>query len=305
MILLWSESNSGKSVTQSTPSATKTAPKPSTTRSWWLLVLIFRLLLLGVGGGLALIGGIVLANTYPNPNPEKPLLLKVLEALDKKSPIRVPSSSPQTTSTSTIEPPQLTPVQRQQAQAKLNQLQAQLNSMNEAVATLETQLGTSRPNETLETRMQAIALQLEGVSSANPDVQAMGNSSANQLMPISDSLSAPDKLKLTLPSDLLFEQSNSILRPEAGLILDKIITDLRGYPSSTIRITAHMDADSNADADRELSFRRAKAVQQYLVSALGDQYRWVVVGYGGTRPLIANDTDANRQRNRRVEIAVD
>jgi outer membrane protein OmpA-like peptidoglycan-associated protein len=249
--------------------------------------------------------GIVLANLYPNPNPEKPLILKVLENIDKKPPISVPQSSSQTTSTSSTEPSQLTPVQRQQAQAKLNQLQAQLNSMNETVATLETQLGTSRANEALETRMQAIALQLEGVSSANPEAQAMGNSSANQLMPVSDSLSSADKLKLTLPSDLLFEQSNSILRPEASLILDKIITDLRGYPSSTIRITAHMDADRNADADRELSFRRAKAVQQYLVSALGDQYRWVVVGYGGTRPLIANDTDANRQRNRRVEIAVD
>jgi outer membrane protein OmpA-like peptidoglycan-associated protein len=263
------------------------------------------LLLLGVGGGLALILGIVLANVYPNSNPEKPLILKVLESLDKKPPVRVPQSSPQTTSTSITESLQLTPVQRQQAQAKLNQLQAQLNSMNETVATLETQLGTSRANEALETRMQAIALQLEGVSSANPDVQAITNSSANQLMPVSDSVSSADKLKLTLPSDLLFDQSNSILRPEAGLILDKIITDLRGYSSSTIRITAHMDADTNADADRELSFRRAKAVQQYLVSALGDQYRWVVVGYGGTRPLIANDTDANRQRNRRVEIAVD
>ena len=292
-------------MTQSPSSATKTSPKRSTTRPWWLLVLIFRLLLLGVGGGLALILGIVLANVYPNSNPEKPLILKVLESLDKKPPVSVPQSSPQTTSTSITESLQLTPVQRQQAQAKLNQLQAQLNSMNEAVETLETQLGTSRASEMLETRMQAIALQLEGVSSANPDVQAIANSSANQLMPVSDSLSSADKLKVTLPSDLLFEQNNSILRPEAGLILDKIITDLRGYSSNTIRITAHMDADSNADADRELSFRRAKAVQQYLVSALGDQYRWVVVGYGGTRPLIANDTDANRQRNRRVEIAVD
>ncbi len=305
MILLGSECNSGKSVTQSTSSATKTSPKRATPRPWWLLVLIFRLLLLGVGGGLALIAGIVLANVYPNSNPEKPLIFKVLEGLDKKIPVSVPQSSAQTTSTSSSGFPQLTPVERQQAQAKLNQLQAQLNSMNEAVTTLETELGSSRPNETLETRMQAIALQLEGVSSANPDVQALENSSANQLMPVSDSVSSADKLKLTLPSDLLFDQSNSILRPEAGLILDKIITDLRGYSSSTIRITAHMDADTNADADRELSFRRAKAVQQYLVSALGDQYRWVVVGYGGTRPLIANDTDANRQRNRRVEIAVD
>ncbi|MBD2012864.1 OmpA family protein [Microcoleus sp. FACHB-53] len=292
-------------MTQSTSSATKTSPKRATPRPWWLLVLIFRLLLLGVGGGLALIAGIVLANVYPNSNPEKPLIFKVLEGLDKKIPVSVPQSSAQTTSTSSSGFPQLTPVERQQAQAKLNQLQAQLNSMNEAVTTLETELGSSRPNETLETRMQAIALQLEGVSSVNPDVQALENSSANQLMPVSDSVSSADKLKLTLPSDLLFDQSNSILRPEASLILDKIITDLRGYSSSTIRITAHMDADTNADADRELSFRRAKAVQQYLVSALGDQYRWVVVGYGGTRPLIANDTDANRQRNRRVEIAVD
>jgi len=292
-------------VTQSTSSAAKTSRDKSTARPWWLLIFIFRLLLLSVGGGLALILGIVLAIFYPNPNPEKPLILEVLEQLDKKTQSTHPKSSPRTVSTSTNAPPQLTPIQRQQAQAKLNQLQAQLKSMNETVVTLETQLGTSRPEESLETRMQAIALQIEGVSSPNQEVQAIGNSSANQLTPVSDSLSSADKLKVTLPSDLLFEQSNSILRPEASLILDKIITDLRGYPSSTIRITAHTNADSNADADRELSFRRAKAVQQYLASALGEQYRWIVVGYGGTRPLVANDTDANRQRNRRVEIAVD
>jgi TolA-binding protein len=97
------------------------------------------LLLLGVGGGLALIAGIVLANVYPNSNPEKPLIFKVLEGLDKKIPVSVPQSSAQTTSTSSSGFPQLTPVERQQAQAKLNQLQAQLNSMNEAVTTLRTQ----------------------------------------------------------------------------------------------------------------------------------------------------------------------
>ena len=291
-------------MTQSTSSAAKTSPAKSIARPWWLLILIFRLLLLGVGGGLALILGIVLANFYPNPNPERPLILKVLEGLDKKLPSTLPQSSSKTVSTSTNSP-QLTPIQKQQAQAKLNQLQAQLKSMNEAVATLETQLGSNRPNEALEARMQAIALQLEGVLPSNQEVQAIANSSGNQLTPVSNSVSSAEQLKVTLPSDLLFEQSNSLLRSEANLILDKIITDLRGYSSSTIRITAHTDADSNAESDRELSFRRAKAVQQYLVSALGDQYRWIVVGYGGTRPLVANDTDANRQRNRRVEIAVD
>ena len=184
--------------------------------------------------------------------------------------------------------------------------QAQLKSMNEAVETLETQFGTSRPNETLEARMQALALQLQGVLAPVREVQAIATTTSDrQLTPVSNTLSSDDKLKVTLPNDFLFENSNSILRPEASLILDKIITDLRGYPSSTIRIAAHTDAKSSADAERELSFRRAKVIQQYLANALGEQYRWLVVGYGGTRPLIANDTDANRQRNRRVEIAVD
>ncbi len=57
--------------------------------------------------------------------------------------------------------------------------------------------------------------------------------------------------------------------------------------------------------NRELSFRRAKALEQYFGRALGEQYRWLVVGYGETRPLVANDTEANLQRNRRIEIAVE
>ena len=292
-------------MTQSNSSAAKTSPAKLPPRRWWLLILIFRLLLLGVGGGLAMLLGIFLAIFYPHPNPQKPLILKVLEQLDNKPRSNPTNSSSRTIPTSTKEPLQLTPIERQQITAQLNQLQGQLNSMNEAVGTLETQLGTNRPNETIETRMQAIALQVQGVSPQNPEVQARLNSTTNQLTPVSNTLKAADRLLVTLPSDLLFEQSNSILRPESSLILDKIITDLRGYPSSTIRIATHMDANDHPDAEREVSFRRARAIQQYLASALGEQFRWIVVGYGGTRPLVANDTDANRQRNRRVEIAVD
>ena len=43
----------------------------------------------------------------------------------------------------------------------------------------------------------------------------------------------------------------------------------------------------------------------YLLNALGDNYRWLVVGYGSSRPLANNNTETYRQLNRRVEIAVD
>ena len=292
-------------MTQSASSVAKTSPEKSTRRRPWLLVLIFRLLLLGVGGGLALILGIVLANFYPNPNPERPLLLKVLERLDKRVPFMQKNPGTTRVPTSTSTPSQLTPVQKQQAQAQLTQLQTQLKALNDEVATLETQLGTRRPNEALEARVQAIALQLQGVSPPPSEAFSAGNSSTNQLTASSQPLFQADKLKVTLPSDVLFDGNNSSLRPEAGLILDKIVADLRDYPSSTIRIAAHTDTVGEAEDNRELSYRRAKAIEQYFSSTLGEKYRWLVVGYGETHPLVANDTDANQQRNRRVEIAVD
>ncbi len=292
-------------MTQSANSAAKTSPDKSTGRRPWLLVLIFRLLLLGVGGGLALVLGIILANFYPNPNPEKPLLLKMLERLDKKMPAVSQKNSPTLVASTTTSPPlQLTPVQRQQAQAQLTQLQGQMKQLGEGVANLETQLGSSRPNDVLESRLQAISLQLQGVAAPDPGDSSVEGEPTNQPPASSESLLQGDKLKVTLPSDILFEESNSILRPEAGLILDKIIADLRDYPSSTIRIAAHTDTAREDEENRELSFRRAKSIEQYLARALGTQYRWLVVGYGETRPLVANDTNANQQRNRRIEIAV-
>ncbi|HBB34017.1 MAG TPA: cell envelope biogenesis protein OmpA [Cyanobacteria bacterium UBA8803] len=294
-------------MTQSANSADKTSPNPnpSARRSSWLLVFIFRLLLLGVGAGLALIAGIVLANIYPSRNTEKPLLFKMQSYFDKPIPVASPAPSPTAGAEPAETPLQLTPVQRQQVQEQLNQLQTQLKALNEKVATLETQLGTSRPNDSLERRLQAIDLQLQGIKPPSPDTAAPGNNSATSSAASSESLLASNKLKVTLPSDVLFDGSNSILRPEAGLILDKIIADLRNYPSSTIRIASYTDTNGEAEDNRELSFRRAKAVEQYFARALGNEYRWLVVGYGGTRPLVANDTDANRQRNRRIEIAVD
>lgn len=288
-------------MSQSSRSAAKASPDKSTSQRPWFLVFIFRLLLLGVGGGLALILGIVFANIYPNRNPEKPLLLRVLGRLDNPESTASVSPSPTSVPTSTNSPPQLTPVQRQQVQAQLAQLQAQMRALNESASSLEAQFGSSRPDEPLEARLQAIALQLEGVAPPSSNALSVGNSGVNSSK---NSALDTEALKVTLPSDVLFEENNSVLRPEAGLILDKIIADLRNYPAKTIRIAAHSDGTLKPEESRELSFRRAQAVHQYLTRALGDQYRWLVLGYGATRPLVANDTTSNQQRNRRIEISV-
>lgn len=292
-------------MTKSASSAPKTNLEKPPNRQPWILILIFRLLLLAVGGGLAMILGIVFANIYPAPNPEKPLMFKLLDRLDNKPKVTSPNYNPAIVPEQEKPSPQLSPGQKQQAQAKVTKLQLQLKELNEEVVSLEKQLGTSRPNEDLEARLQAIAQQVQEVEPPSADeASPSSNDNTNQATATSDSVGA-GKLKVTLPSDLLFEGNKTLLRSDAGAILDKIVADLRNYPGSTIRIAAHTDTGSEAEEKRELSFRRAKAVEQYLSNALGNQYRWLSVGYGDSRPIVTNDSVPNQQRNRRVEIAVD
>jgi outer membrane protein OmpA-like peptidoglycan-associated protein len=283
-------------VTQSTNSDAKTRPQKSKNQQNWLLVLIFRLLLMGVGGGLALISGIVFAYFSPNPNPQKPLLLKIWERLDGKQPIAPANASLITPDNNSNSQPLLTPAQKQEAQAKLTKLQGQMKQLSQEIATLETQLGGNVSNLGLEARLQAIAQQIEVTSSNN--AKPVEKTHATQ------SPTASGKLKVTLPSDLLFEENNT-LRQDSRLILDKIIADLRDLPASTIRITAHTDDKGDNQDNRELSFQRAKAVEQYLAEALGDKYKWLTIGEGATHPLVPNDSPINQQRNRRLEIALE
>jgi outer membrane protein OmpA-like peptidoglycan-associated protein len=80
---------------------------------------------------------------------------------------------------------------------------------------------------------------------------------------------------------------------------------VQAYEGSTIRVAAHTSGAQAPDEESEVALQLAKTVEQYLASALRRRYRWVSVGYGSTRPLVAVDNLENQARNRRIEIAVD
>ncbi|NEQ24692.1 MAG: hypothetical protein F6K28_37415 [Microcoleus sp. SIO2G3] len=69
-------------------------------------------------------------------------------------------------------------------------------------------------------------------------------------------------------------------------------------------MAAHADAGANPAQSRARSFAQAQAVARSLEGTLGDSYHWVAVGYGQIEPIAPNDTPVNRQRNRRIEIAI-
>jgi peptidoglycan-associated lipoprotein len=314
------------------PAAGYTEPPKSTGRTRFLLVLIFRLLLLGVGGGFAGLLGVLVAHFYPAPSTQTvPLLEKGFRWADRvvtgvkrlpqtgprlfppdqqRSPAATPSAATNSPLVMTS-PPQLTATQRQQLQTELDKLQVELETLRDRATTLETQVGSSRANEDLEARLQVLSQQLNPSTSsparnpASPIPSSSVAATINQPVVSSRNTLQPDALMVTLPSDILFKGNQTTLRPETHPILDDIATDLRNYPKATIRISAHTDNLGNAKENRVLALQRAQAIEQYLSAALGDRYRWISVGYGQSRPLVENNSDLNRQRNRRIEVAIE
>lgn len=295
------------------PSIPPTRVSKSRGKGLFLLSLIFRLLLLGVGSGFAWVLGMAIAQIYPSRATQMPIaerLLRVTQNLTS-SPKRAPATPipplPAPTATPTPQS-KVNPAQRQKLQGDLRKLQGELNALIGRTAALESQLGSSRPTETLEKRLELMSQELAATptEATSPlalparsplDTNAQPQNTRNPVF-------AGDGLMVTLPSDVLFDTGSISLRAGSSAILDNLVAELRSYDGATVRVAGHTD-DAGEEADnRNVSFARAQAVVQYLSGVLGQKYHWVAIGYGESRPSVDNSSEINRQRNRRIEVGI-
>jgi OmpA-OmpF porin, OOP family len=103
-----------------------------------------------------------------------------------------------------------------------------------------------------------------------------------------------------------FEINQSQIRSEEKEKLAVIGNFLKKYPETRAEIEGHTD-DVGTDASNQLlSQRRANAVVAYLVQNFGiAASRLTAVGYGESRPIESNATEAGKRANRRISAIVD
>ncbi|MFD2522634.1 OmpA family protein [Emticicia soli] len=105
-------------------------------------------------------------------------------------------------------------------------------------------------------------------------------------------------------NNIFFDSGKAELRPESFAELDKLLLLLKGNPQVKVEISGHTDNVGKDTDNLALSQSRADAVVSYLVSKGAIATNVKAVGYGETRPIAANDTDENRQMNRRIEMKI-
>jgi len=102
-----------------------------------------------------------------------------------------------------------------------------------------------------------------------------------------------------------FATGSAVLLPTSFPILDEVMNLMKANKDiARVSVEGHTDSRGNHEMNMKLSDDRAASVVRYLVGKGIAAGRLESHGYGPDKPIDTNDTDAGRQKNRRVEFHI-
>lgn len=111
--------------------------------------------------------------------------------------------------------------------------------------------------------------------------------------------------KIEIDEKIQFAKAEAVILPESNSLLDEIVEVLKENSQiKKVAIEGHTSSEGGAELNKTLSENRAKAVMEYLVAHGIEAKRLESKGYGSEKPIAANDTEDNREKNRRVEFNI-
>lgn len=113
--------------------------------------------------------------------------------------------------------------------------------------------------------------------------------------------------RLELPVNLqavYFERGSFQLSQQSLKILNQLKNYMNTNPSLNLEIIGHTDNTGNNENNLVLSERRAKAVVDYLEQQGIAQNRLRMLGKGSSVPVSSNNSENERQKNRRVSFRI-
>lgn len=147
---------------------------------------------------------------------------------------------------------------------------------------------------TIKAPEMAFQSQLIKVEPGNPYKPVVANAEISELK-----IGSPYRL-----NNINYKTNSAELTSESLLILDELINYLNENPNIKLAIHGHTDDVGNDAANLALSTDRAFSVTQYLQEKGISKERLQFKGFGEAKPLVPNNSDANRAINRRTEFVI-
>ncbi|WP_439888445.1 OmpA family protein [Pseudomonas sp. MBLB4123] len=127
------------------------------------------------------------------------------------------------------------------------------------------------------------------------------------VQPVAEPVQAEEPMEMVrVELDVKFDFDKANVKQESYGDIKNLADFMNQYPQTTTTVEGHTDAKGSDAYNQKLSERRANAVREVLVNQYGVSGERVnAVGYGESRPVADNASDAGRAINRRVEAEVE
>ena len=111
--------------------------------------------------------------------------------------------------------------------------------------------------------------------------------------------------ELKLKKEVHFQHDSAEILPDSMGVLEEIADALRTHTDiASVEIQGHTDDSGTPEYNLRLSAERANAVREALIRDGVEPARLTARGYGQEKPLVPNTNEANRARNRRVQLII-
>jgi outer membrane protein OmpA-like peptidoglycan-associated protein len=103
---------------------------------------------------------------------------------------------------------------------------------------------------------------------------------------------------------MLFESNSDRIKPATGTEIDSVANVVKKYPETNIRVDVHTDCIRSEEENLALSELQAWIIKKTLVDKGVASSRVTARGWGESKPIVSNATEAGRKVNRRVTITL-
>ena len=204
--------------------------------------------------------------------------------------------------------------------AKLAQEQAEIQRQNdlEAEAKMKAALNAKSEQERLDAQLAQKEAEEQKkqnallAQEAEKAVEQTSMKKAQEVLKQKDVISVETQIKkakrnvgtLLSAENIEFQVAKGSLTSKGQSTVKKLSNILKQYPNINIEIAGHTDSDGSDIFNKKLSQSRVNTVKSTLISNGVSEGRLTAKGYGESQPLVPNTSNANKQKNRRVEINI-
>ncbi len=111
--------------------------------------------------------------------------------------------------------------------------------------------------------------------------------------------------ELKLKKEVHFQHDSAEILPDSMGIIEEAADMLRTHTEiGSVEIQGHTDDSGTPEYNMRLSAERANAVREALIRDGVEPNRLTARGYGQEKPLVPNTNEANRAKNRRVQLII-